>query len=994
MAKIARHILSGGKLGARLQTRSDMEQYYTGAKRMENFIPTPQGGIRRRPGIAAVGEIGAIQLLLGTPPDTHTIDLAPQASRGFSLQSTDGKDFMVLLVHYSGEDPITGDIHTADRIEAWDLDGWTQVFQAESPYAASDYDDIQYLAVNDSLFLAHPDHPMQRLHREDADTWRFGAWEFDVPPALPVNGDPSKTVALGPSSWDSDMVYNVGDSVLPASSIAGNALWVGGAQAADYAFLPSGESFGLEEFYKSTYFHRERTGLYTHDEFKTFYPFIYLAVSETTGITIGDTIHFTIEDASGSWDGVADVLDIVDKTSAVGDDYHFLKLNLNASYGAKVSTKYTSEQACTPVITTSNLPHNVLAANPTDWFASDTRHAIEYSENKYSRFTDLPDDGRYPWAAIFGKDDPDDASQRVGGMAADVSGAIWLDSDASYDYYTCKQACQGEDTGNTDYWTGETGEPPPTTYYLARFAGTRDLTSDLEGRALFAKDSEEVYLKGEFSATGDVSDPIFAHGTVEFATEGGTWSGEIVLEVRYADSDDWTVIGTISSLHNSYNGSLERVIEHPGAQVRARMSEYTDGPCLWKIAIPDSGPAYYVIEKVYSQNTCLVSLRNGAAKYYQTWEWSLGAFGAVVGYPSALCIYEERLYLAGGPNPSTFYGSAINDWGNFALGATETSAVAFNIASDNLALIRWMTPFYGNFVIGTNVGVWAASNNSTTKTVISAVNPPTLKKVTPDGACSLVPAEVDGSLVFVTADRKTVKGISIDSYTTVFSSTDLTLLYPEVAGDSSISAMAVCRTPYPVVWFLLDNDDMRTLTINKAQGVLGWADHGTGIGTGFSLATMRRIDGNDVPYLVCVAEDVQTNDQFNKLFVGSLDGPCGKDTLAGLEFIYRSLFCPTSLAQDPKTLEEAVVRISETTLHYAQNDFPPTYLAPTESPADTDDYQREVDWESKQGPAFAICKLDTGPDRSPDLSISCVGMGDLELTALVVEISIKTSKGK
>ena len=979
MAKITRHTFSAGKLGNALQTRSDMAQYHSGAREIVNFIPTPQGGIRRRPGTRIVGLINA-----RLTEDGSTLFV--RKNRGFGFQSTNGENFFVVFVNFSSDGSSTMEIVEENWLEVYSLTTGSKVYETQLPYEAKDFEDIQYLNINDSLFFAHRSNPIKRLHRDNEQAWIFDDWDFVVPPSLPTNGDPAKNVTFNAPPWDEDIAYNVGDAVLGTVADGVTASWIGGADAVDAKFMDTGNTMGLERYFADV-----QLWYYPSIWERGYYHYLYMLVDSFDGVVLDDYIRWSLVGTEGSWDGEGTVVDLETHTDKDGIERKFVKIDIQLGVAFGVSDPHSGNQFTNGY--KGYLPELSINSTHQAWF-SDTDLAIDWGDNVHTRYVDMDDPARMIWYTIFGKRDPDNSGNGDGGFDADISGVVYLPGSASVEYYECIQASIGNTVDNTDYWKAwkSTDEGYvalyPTSQYKVVSSAVLFSESDV-GRALFATETSEISDTGSFSSTGEKSDPIFAYGTVEFATEGGVWSGTIALEVLYPNNDEWVVIGTITSQNDSYNGSIERVIEKPGSQVRVRMESYSSGPCLWKLSIPESGSSVYTIEKVYSNTVALVKLNIGQKKWYRTWMWSLGAFGDGVGYPSAFTVYEERLYIAGGKDPSTFYGSQIGDWSNFALGATETSSVSFSIASDQLSSIKWMSSFYGDFIIGTNVGVWGATNRSNSSAVISAINPPEIRKITPDGTCGISPIEVDGALVYITADRKTVKGIYKDTYTTAFTSEELSLLCPEIAGDG-FREIVVSRTPYSVIWFMREDNTCATLTLKKSQNILAWADQEFYGKEYNSLSVIRNSEGEDV--IVIVGIKVSSDGYIRDANIGMMDGEPGYDYIFDV-INYDSLYAPTSLVQDSQTLEENVVRISSLTLYYANNDFPNTYLSV--APDGEDGYkQLNIDWEGREAPSFVICRIDTGNQRSPYLSLVVTQHGELELTAFSAEVTMKTSKGK
>ncbi|WP_180060952.1 carbohydrate-binding protein [Acinetobacter sp. YH12124] len=187
---------SAGELSPTLYTRTDIQQYSNGAKRLKNVIPLVEGGVRKRPGTLSYGErSGAIRL----------IPFIVNSSNAFLLILKNGS-----IAVYNPRTKVV-------------------VATLDSPYTAAQIPNIQYVQYRFELFITHGDVPLQRLRcDEDFSNWNLSAFVFTHPPIDSENarfpfrkGKPSGKdlgafvtfVLEGVSIWDETQTYLVGDVV-------------------------------------------------------------------------------------------------------------------------------------------------------------------------------------------------------------------------------------------------------------------------------------------------------------------------------------------------------------------------------------------------------------------------------------------------------------------------------------------------------------------------------------------------------------------------------------------------------------------------------------------------------------------------------------------------------------------------------------------------------------------------------------------------------------
>lgn len=148
---VMKNNFSAGELAPALYTRTDIQQYSNGAKRIKNLFPLVEGGVRKRPGTFNRGlmEGGAIRLI------------------PFIVNSANV--YLLIFNHQS--------------ITVYDPRNRTVITTLVSPYTTAQIRDIQYVQYRFEMFLTHNGVPMQRLRCDELfSNWNISEFVFTHPP--------------------------------------------------------------------------------------------------------------------------------------------------------------------------------------------------------------------------------------------------------------------------------------------------------------------------------------------------------------------------------------------------------------------------------------------------------------------------------------------------------------------------------------------------------------------------------------------------------------------------------------------------------------------------------------------------------------------------------------------------------------------------------------------------------------------------------------------
>lgn len=193
---IMKNNFSAGELAPTLYTRTDIQQYSNGAKRLRNVFPLVEGGVRKRPGTFNRGLMaGAIRLI------------------PFIVNS--GSVYLLILKNAS--------------IQVYNPRTKTVVATLASPYTTAQIPDIQYVQYRFEMFLTHGSVQVHRLKCDEAfSNWDISAFVFTHPPidsesarypfrkGTPSGGDLGAFVNFtldAVTAWSNTQTYLLGDVV-------------------------------------------------------------------------------------------------------------------------------------------------------------------------------------------------------------------------------------------------------------------------------------------------------------------------------------------------------------------------------------------------------------------------------------------------------------------------------------------------------------------------------------------------------------------------------------------------------------------------------------------------------------------------------------------------------------------------------------------------------------------------------------------------------------
>ena len=321
-------------------------------------------------------------------------------------------------------------------------------------------------------------------------------------------------------------------------------------------------------------------------------------------------------------------------------------------------------------------------------------------------------------------------------------------------------------------------------------------------------------ISGTFTANGNsISTPFFS-GAYGFTTSGNS-DGTITLMRSTNNGASWRPALTALTDTNFDNPAE---IEEDGAIYRVVMSNFGSGSPTYTFTITDNLNKGVVRitgleDGTNATATVVTALVDGTA----TSNWREGYWSDFRGWPETVAIHQQRLTFGASttfPQTVWFGKTDPDDYTNFTEGTLDTSAFTVVLAGNNP--IQWLLS-QDYLLIGNSgsCGKYGDQGKAVTPTS------PNYQEQTREGAASLPGIIAGDAILYVERGSRTIREFVFDFQSDKYQSPDLSVLSPEIT-ESGIKDVAYQFRPYPILWCVLNNGDIATLTYQKSQSVVAW----------------------------------------------------------------------------------------------------------------------------------------------------------------------------
>lgn len=349
----------------------------------------------------------------------------------------------------------------------------------------------------------------------------------------------------------------------------------------------------------------------------------------------------------------------------------------------------------------------------------------------------------------------------------------------------------------------------------AQAGGIISLTHEMEGQ----------YVAGSVGYDG-VSQTLKSGGDWRLKT-AGNWTGNAVLEKSGDGGTTWQVLKRFARESGAANlsdyGTLEETSQMYLIRLRGENVTGEMGYELWSDAFVQEGIVR--LKNYLGPRKMEVEIVQAVASGDWSLRWAPGSFSPAAGFPACVFFYQDRLGLAcTATEPQALWFSKIGQYQDFGHQRTLQASDSFglNLSAKSLQSIRSVVASGGKLFVFTSGGEWTVeADGAFTAYTVRA-------RQQGERGASRVPAlAAGGRVLFVQARGGVLRDLVYDYTCAAYLGADLTLLARHLFFNREIRELALQQEPDELLWCVMSDGGLLTLTYQPQQDLCAWARHTT-----------------------------------------------------------------------------------------------------------------------------------------------------------------------
>lgn len=375
----------------------------------------------------------------------------------------------------------------------------------------------------------------------------------------------------------------------------------------------------------------------------------------------------------------------------------------------------------------------------------------------------------------------------------------------------------------------------------------------------------------------------------------GTWTGSLTVQVSIDGGTNWRSVYTTFGQNVDLTGGTGE--EQCLVRVGSNLSGFqTSGTASFTgtadIVIGSNGRIEWetiarmatFTSATRATFTLLNEIHGGAIDEDSNavFEYAEGSLSTKRGWPRVVAFFQDRLcYGANKDEPQNVWMSKTSKYGDFGRSRplVDSDGITIRLPSRKVNIIRQLIPLQALIAI-TSDDTWGiASPNGT-------VLAPTTVEAQPQGliGASTVDAAVIGSrVIFAQPQGKVMRDIGFNVDVDGFSGDNISIISQHLFQDTTVRQMAYAREPDSLLWVVLSDGVMLSLTYLPEQEVLAWTKHETRSGDTFEsvavipgsaydetwVISKRSVNGATVRYVEQMYQRLANTDPRDQVFLDS-----------------------------------------------------------------------------------------------------------------------------
>ena len=298
----------------------------------------------------------------------------------------------------------------------------------------------------------------------------------------------------------------------------------------------------------------------------------------------------------------------------------------------------------------------------------------------------------------------------------------------------------------------------------------------------------------------------------------GSWTATVTLQRSFtSDSAGFSDVQAFTS--NTSNPNFNDGLDNQVAWYRigVKTGQFSSGTANVSLSYGGGGQAGLCrITEVASGTSASVEILRALGSTSPTNNWSEGEWSDRRGWPSAVTLFDGRLWWAG---RDRIWGSESDNYTGFDL-ETEGDAgpISRTLGSGPVDVINWILPL-SRLIVGRE-GSEVSIRSSSFDEPLTPTNL-TLKDCSTQGSTSLPAVRVDTRGVFAEKSNRKVYELAFSPDIQDYAAHDLTRLHPDI-GLVGFVDVAVQRQPDTMLHFLLGSGEAAILLYDREDQVEAW----------------------------------------------------------------------------------------------------------------------------------------------------------------------------
>jgi hypothetical protein len=232
-----------------------------------------------------------------------------------------------------------------------------------------------------------------------------------------------------------------------------------------------------------------------------------------------------------------------------------------------------------------------------------------------------------------------------------------------------------------------------------------------------------------------------------------------------------------------------------------------------------------ITSSTVAQGKLLVLLTSTATAPPLAWTLESKVWGGVNGYPQTGCMYQQRLVVGGMPGrPQTVFGSRSGEPYDFTKGADDDLSFTFtlNTSQEKSGPINSIVSTRDLLVLtdGAEISIRGGTDKALTPTNVN------IKNESPNGSIRVRPTQVGKETLYVKRAAQKIIAIGYRYDEDAYKSIDVSTLAEGII-ESGVHEMALAQEKDPILWVVLEDGRLVTMTIDRDLDIVAWSRQAT-----------------------------------------------------------------------------------------------------------------------------------------------------------------------